>query len=79
MERMYVQHPLNQCIFDVLKYSDIRCCNKNPTHLDFYEKPQAEGERGNPDFTIEFNSQHHRDLWFDQLSAEMNVTTLEPE
>ena len=71
--RQYVRHPYNEQAFDVNEYADIRCCNKNPTHIDFYKAPQAEGERGNPDFTIEFKTKEERDQWFLALIGEVEA------
>lgn len=76
---MFVEHPdlkVKQ-IFNVLRYADIRCCSKNPTHVDFYINPQAEGERGAPDFVLEFETEEERDSWFGLLkSALYNNTCL---
>ena len=64
---MFINHPINDALINISEYKDIRCCPKNPTHVDFYLNPQTENERGTPDYTIEFKTQEQRDNWFSDL------------
>jgi hypothetical protein len=62
-----IRHPFNDAVINFDKFTDIRKCSKNPTHVDFYVNPQAENERGNPDYTINFKTTEERDTWFEGL------------
>lgn len=64
---MFIKHPTENAIINIEQYTDVRTCPKNPTHIDFYLTPQAEGERGTPDYTMVFKTKKARDEWFSNL------------
>lgn len=64
---MFILHPNDKHLINLAKYADIRCCPKNPTHIDFYVTPQADVERGNPDFILEFETEEKRNDYFESI------------
>jgi hypothetical protein len=59
-----LKHPTESVLVNLDKFSIIKPCSINPTHVDFYINPVKDGERGQPDYTIIFNTELQRDAWF---------------
>lgn len=69
---VYLKHPFEDSILDLEKFTEIKACTVNLTHLDFYTKAIEDGkERGKPAFIITFPTQEERDEYFKKLLKDL--------
>lgn len=62
----FIKHPFERTIIDVERFSEVKCCTVNKTHIDFYKECIPAGkEHGEPDLIIKFESEEQRNEWFD--------------
>lgn len=64
---MWILHPNGRSMINSEKFELIKPCSINTTHLDFYRQAPAEGERGEPSYTIVCEDAQKREDYFRDL------------
>jgi len=73
-ETMFIKHPNEDKIINLLAYAEIRPCSVNKTHIDLYVDALKPGvDRGKPEVIFVYKDEAERDFRFKELCRTVGI------